>query len=119
MAAPTEYSTEHYYLNSIRNPMIYAKVTELINRLEDNYLSKGGANDISHEIIEGKKYYKVVQKVDSGRSVHAFIDKTTGQVYMPASWRAPAKHVRYNLLDEGSYKRCLEKADWAGGYLYM
>jgi hypothetical protein len=23
------------------------------------------------------------------------------------------------LLDEGSYKRCLEKADWAGGYLYM
>jgi hypothetical protein len=23
------------------------------------------------------------------------------------------------LLDQGSYKRCLEKADWAGGYLYM
>ena len=38
-------------------------------------------------------------ETESGsRSVHAFIDKKTGEVYKPASFKAPAKHVRYNLL---------------------
>ena len=52
-------------------------------------------------------------------SIHAFIDRQSGSVYKPASWKAPAKHVRYNLLDDVSYETCLHNADWAGSYLYM
>ena len=47
------------------------------------------------------------------RSVHAFVDKKTGEVYKPASFKAPAKIVRYNLLMIESRKECFERADWA------
>ncbi len=63
----------------------------------------------------GKKYIKVIQ---DGSSVHAFIDKNTGEVFKPASWRAPAKHVRYDLRIIKEREECLARADWAGGYLY-
>lgn len=33
-------------------------------------------------------------------SSHAFIDKTTGDILKPATWRAPAKHARGNLFDD-------------------
>ena len=56
---------------------------------------------------------------DGARSVHAFVDKKTGEVYKAASWKAPAKDVRYDMRliteRENMYKHC----DWAGGYLYM
>ena len=75
---------------------------------------------------EGKKYYKVVREEYDERNdrwrdstVHAFVDKKTGEVYKPASWNAPAKHVRFNLLDDNSYEECIHQASWAGGYLYM
>ena len=56
-------------------------------------------------------------ETESGsRSVHAFIDKKTGEVYKPASFKAPAKHVRYNLLSEISREECYARCDWAGGY---
>ena len=59
-------------------------------------------------------------ETESGsRSVHAFVDKKTGEVYKPASFKAPAKHVRYNLLSEISREECYARADWAGGYLYI
>jgi hypothetical protein len=47
----------------------------------------------------GKKYVKIVRD-DGQRSVHSFIDKTTGDVLKPASWNAPAKHARGNIHDE-------------------
>jgi hypothetical protein len=67
----------------------------------------------------GRKYHKLIM-VDSGggRSVHAFIDKQTGQVYKSASWKAPAKGVRYDLRLIKDREWLLEHADWAGGYLY-
>ena len=40
--------------------------------------------------------------------VWCFVDAATGDVYKPASWKAPAKHVRYNLFDEDSYNKALE-----------
>ena len=33
-------------------------------------------------------------------SVHAFIDQKTGDVFKPASFKAPAKGVRYNVLQD-------------------
>ena len=71
-------------------------------------------------IEEGRKYHKVVMECEDGsRSVHAFVDKKTGEVYKPASWKAPAKIVRYNLLSIESREQCYQRADWAGGYLYV
>ena len=71
-------------------------------------------------IESGRKYHKIVMETESGsKSVHAFVDKKTGEVYKPASYKAPAKIVRYNLLNIASREQCFERADWAGGYLYV
>lgn len=67
----------------------------------------------------GRKYHKIVMEYENGqRSVHAFVDKKTGEVYKPASFKAPAKDARYNLLLIKDREYLLENADWAGGYLY-
>ena len=54
-------------------------------------------------------------------SVHAFIDRETGDVYKPAGWAKPAKHVRYNLLErkDREFLFNYKNVGWAGGYLYM
>ena len=77
-----------------------------------------------HWIYEaGRKYYKIIHICDSQhcqqRSVHAFVDKKTGDVYKPAGWKSPAKYVRFNLIDEISREECYSRCDWAGGYLYL
>ena len=87
------------------------KIAEIIN------------NGVPHEfyIESGRKYHKLIHRAtDNGsQSVHAFVDKKTGDVYKSASWKAPAKGVRYNLLDDSSREECYARADWAGGYLYL
>jgi hypothetical protein len=71
------------------------------------------------DIESGRKYHKLIMETNAGsRSVHAFVDKKTGEVYKPASFKAPAKHVRFNLLLINDREWLLENADWAGGYLY-
>ena len=77
-------------------------------------------DDYKFYIESGRKYHKLIMETNAGsRSVHAFIDKKTGEVYKPASFKAPAKIVRYNLLSEMSREKCFERCDWAGGYLYI
>jgi hypothetical protein len=54
-------------------------------------------------VNEGRKYWKVVSTSDGGSGqtvVYAFVDKNNGEVYKPATWRAPAKHSRGNVSDE-------------------
>ena len=71
-------------------------------------------------IESGRKYHKIVMETNGqSRSVHAFVDKKTGEVYKPASYKAPAKIVRFNLLNIASREQCFARADWAGGYLYV
>ena len=71
-------------------------------------------------IESGRKYNKIIMETGAGsRSVHAFIDKNEGFVYKPASWKAPAKIIRFRLLDEASRERMFSRIDWAGGYLYV
>ena len=79
-------------------------------------------------LTTGKKYHKITQQDWDDRandyrggSVHAFVDKKTGEVYKPASWRSPAKHVRYDLriIKEREYVLNPDNCGWAGGYLYM
>jgi hypothetical protein len=52
------------------------------------------------------------------RSVHAFVDKKTGQIYKSASWKSPAKGVRYDLRLIKDREWLLENATWCGDYLY-
>ena len=69
---------------------------------------------------EANDYYNRPAGYRAG-SVTAFIDKNTGEVYKPASWKAPAKHVRFDLriIAERNYLLNPENCDWAGGHLYM
>ena len=89
-------------------------------------------NLMKFEVRIGRNYYKVVQcEYDEqigeyrDRSVHSFVGKTKknlGNVYKPASWKAPhTKHVRYSFCNEKDFRFLLDSRnlDWAGGYLYM
>ena len=99
-------------------------------RLEE--IENGTANLYKFVVQKGRKYLKIInqQYDDMGPnpsyeyrngSVHAFIDRETGDVYKPASWAKPAKHVRYNLLERSDRNFLFDyrNVGWAGGYLYM
>ena len=71
-------------------------------------------------IESGRKYHKIIMETDDGnRSAHAFVDKKTGEIYKPASYKAPAKHVRFDLRIIEQRQWLFDNADWAGGYLYI
>ena len=97
-------------------------------------IENGRANLYKWDYKVGKKFIKVfnLQYQDANEyynrkagyragSVTAFIDKNTGEVYKPASWKAPAKHVRFDLriIREREFLLNPENCDWAGGHLYM
>ena len=95
-------------------------------------IENGTANLYKFIVKKGRKYLKIInqQYDDMGPnpsyeyrngSVHAFIDRETGDVYKPASWNKPAKHVRYNLLERSDRNFLFDwkNVGWAGGYLYM
>ena len=112
--------------SSLRDEMHYSPYHEkALAEIED-----GTANLNKFKSYEGRKYHKIVMQEydDMGPyathqykdgSVHAFIDKKTGDVFKPAGWQGPAKYARFNLLDDNSYEECIHRASWAGGYLYM
>ena len=92
-------------------------------------IMQGKANLDRHRYIEGKKYFKVVREEYNEKTgywkdttVHAFVDRKTGDVYKPASWKAPhTKHVRFTFQEPKDIRFLLEprNVDWAGGYLYL
>jgi len=92
----------------------------LCDALVDNFKSrnKGSNSEYKFYIEEGRKYHKIIMDANGSRSVHAFIDKKTGDVYKAASFKAPAKGIRFNLCIISDREWLLEHADWAGGYLY-
>ena len=80
---------------------------------------KQGICDYDFYPETGKKYHKIVMNAAGSRSVHAFVDKKTGEVYKSASFKSPAKGVRFDLRIIEQREWLLENADWAGGYLYL
>jgi hypothetical protein len=79
---------------------------------------KQGICDYDFTFESGRKYHKIIMNANGSRSVHAFIDKKTGEVYKSASWKSPAKGVRYDLRLIEQREWLLENADWSGSYLY-
>jgi len=72
-------------------------------------------------IESGRKYHKIIMSDGDGsnRSVHAFVDRKTGEMYKSASWKTPAKGVRFDLRLIKDREWLLENADWSGSYLYL
>ena len=93
-------------------------------------LNNGTANLMKFRMEFGRKYIKVIQQeYDTFQdrneyrdgSVHAFVDRQTGEVYKPASWKSPAKHVRFDMriISDRAKLHDAEFTGWAGGYLYI
>ena len=77
----------------------------------------------------GRKYFKVIKveepftskngvKHQGHTSVEAFIDRQTGDLFKPASYKKPAKGARYNLRDQKSLISLYQNLDPFGGHLY-
>ena len=96
-------------------------------------IKNGTANLMWFKVYSGKKYYKIVQQQFEtwegskhygqyrDASVHSFVDKKTGQVFKPAGWAKPAKHVRFDMriIKERNLLFNPDFTGWAGGYLYL
>jgi len=103
----------------VANVLRYSEI--LCEALVQHFQSSHPNSDPYKFYIEsGRKYHKLIMETNgNSRSVHAFVDKNSGAVYKSASWKAPAKGIRFNLLDDNSREECFARCDWAGGYLYM
>ena len=120
-----------YHLNTLQGNLSgnypeYAR--EQLDEIEN-----GTANLMFFKVKSGKKYYKIIQQQFEtwegskyygkyrDASVHAFVDKKTGQVFKPAGWAKPAKHVRYDMriITQRQLLHNPNFTGWSGGYLYM
>ena len=108
---------ELHYQRSIPE-MVLDWTKELVTRLQEDYDRQysHNSNPCKFSITTGRKYHKIVNR---NAEVHAFVNKATGEVFKPASYKAPAKHVRYDLRRIQQRRECFANADWAGGYLYL
>ena len=56
---------------------------------------------------------------DKNGSIHCFVERTTGDIFKPAGWKAPYTKgnnaVRGNIYDTSTF----EKTDLHGGWLYV
>ena len=118
---------ENYKQHSIR---MHQNYTSEWSKDQLESIKNGTANLMKFVIKTGRKYHKIMsQEFDTFQdrneyregSVHAFVDKNTGEVYKPASYNSPAKHVRYDLRIINDREKLHNPAytGWAGGYLYM
>ncbi len=88
-------------------------------------IANGTERLMNFRLNEGKKYWKVIQQNPnsnggySDASVVAFIS-FKGEVFKPASWKAPAKGVRFDFrnMKERALALDPDKAQWSGGSLY-
>ena len=126
--------TENYRRYHIRtlNGNLHGNYPEYAREQLDA-IENGTANLMKFKVYTGKRYYKIVQQEfetwEKSRyygqyrdsSVHCFVDKETGDVYKPASWSAPAKHIRFSFQNEEDLIFLLnpDNVGWAGGYLYI
>ena len=92
------------------------------NEWKVNAIESGRSSYSKLEYSVGKKYIKVNQfKVHadgsfSNNGVFMFIDKETGACYKPASFKAPAKGIRFWIDQLVMYP---EMVDPYGSFLYV
>ena len=119
--------TENYKQHSIS---MHQNFTSEWSKEQLDAINNGTANLTNFVIKNGRKYYKSMQReFDTFQdrnewregSVHAFVDKNTGEVYKPASYNSPAKYVRFDMRIINQRERLHDPkfTGWAGGYLYL
>ena len=115
-----------YSVRSIVNNQNKADKPDPYLQEKVNQIESGEDDRISFFIENGRKYYKVClrwkqvnRQFADDISVHCFVDKLSGEVYKPAGWKQPAKHVRFNMSDDIDRAKLYNVCDWAGGYLYL
>ena len=115
-----------YSLRTIVNNQNKADKPDPYLQEKVNQIESGEDDRISFFIENGRKYYKVClrwkqvnRQFKDDISVHCFVDKLSGEVYKPAGWKQPAKHVRFNMSDDIDRAKLYNVCDWAGGYLYL
>ena len=120
-----------YHLNTL-NGNLHGNYPEYAREQLDA-IENGTAKLYRFVVKTGKRYYKIVQQEFEtwekskyygqyrDGSVHCFVDKETGDVYKPASWASPAKHIRFSFQNEEDLRFLLnpDNVGWAGGYLYI
>ena len=120
-------STANYKQHSVR---MHTNYTSDWSKQQLESIKNGTANLTNFVIKNGRKYYKIMQReFDTFQdrnewregSVHAFVDKNTGEVYKPASYNSPAKYVRFDMRIIIQRERLHDPTftGWAGGYLYL
>ena len=108
---------QDYAIGSHRKSIENGDNVEYHKQRIDDICEGEGVDEFVYE--KGRKYAKILHITNPGglKSVHMFIDMVTGDCYKPASSKAPAKGIRYNLLDDNSREEMLRRADWVGSYL--
>jgi hypothetical protein len=65
--------------------------------LDDYAFKTGNTARKTARIEEGRKYWKIIVS-DYSRSVRAFIEKETGDIFKAATWGQPATLTRGNIF---------------------
>jgi len=89
-------------MESARTPEEFQKALNAWLKEVENRWHTKMSKDETFSIEQGPKYIKIARNIAGGKSksIHAFIDKKTGDILKAASWKAPAKGARGNLWDD-------------------
>ena len=99
-----------------------ALIEVLNNEQKVNSIESSRNTYTNFECEVGRKYIKVWSYLISdgerlrGRSCYMFVDKNTGECYKPASYKAPAKGVRYLITQLADNPHI---CDPYGSFLYL
>ena len=99
-----------------------ALIEVLNNEQKVNAIESSRTTYTNFEYEVGRKYIKVWSYLMSdgerlrGRSCYMFVDKNTGECYKPASYKAPAKGVRYLITQLADNPHI---CDPYGSFLYL
>jgi len=102
--------------------LLEALIETVNNKWKVNSIESGRCVYTNWEYEVGKKYIKVWQfrvingERDTDRSCVMFVDKNTGACYKPASYKAPAKGIRFWINQLADYP---DICDEYGSFLYI
>ena len=110
-------------LTQTKSEFLTESLIEVLNNREKvNALDSSSVVYTNFEYEVGRKYIKVWSYLVSngekvrGRSCFMFVEKETGAVYKPASYKAPAKGIRHYIEQLADYP---DIVDPYGSFLYI
>jgi len=93
---------------------VYDRLQKFVAKVQSSgnaYTKKNYSNLVPdvYSVMYGQKFARVVRNGgdNSSRSVHCFVDLNNGDIYKAATWAAPAKHVRGNIMSADLGMSCM------------